>query len=261
MKRPLLSLAVVCLAATAAFSQQRPPLPELMDKVVARAQQEETQEKGGKEVVATEHSVQEELNEDGSVKERTEYIREPVLIEGKVFMRTVSRNGQPLSGKYAREEKSREEKFRGHLHDQRKRDEDEIKLDRDFFSRFDLNEEGEEGVNGRRAWIVRFKPKPGDKPERTRMERVLNHVQGRVWVDERDYEISKVDCSLMDPISVYGILGKVRHLDFKLDQMERNGLWTPLHLQIAFDARAVVISLRQRVTNDYSNFRLKSDLH
>src|SRR5438309_7706473 len=253
--------AVVCLIATAAFAQSRPSPQDIMDRVVARVHQDEQQAKEGKDLVATEHSVQEDLNEDGSVKERTEFVREPVLIEGKVFLRTVSRNGQPLTGKYARTEKQREDKFREHLHDMRKVNEDEIKLDREFFSRFDLTNEGDANVNGRAAWIVGFEPKPGEKSERTRMEHVLNHVQGRIWVDEREYEIAKVDCTLTEPVSVYGILGKVRKLDFKLEQIERGGFWSPLHLQIAFDARAVVVTLRQRITNDYSNFRMKSELH
>ncbi|MBV9670535.1 MAG: hypothetical protein JOZ43_06235 [Acidobacteriales bacterium] len=251
-------MLVVFSAAGACQSSHKPP-PELMDRILERLQADERNAKAGNELVATEHSVNEDLKEDGSVRERFETVREPVLIDGHIFQRTISRNGQPLTGKYLKQEQAREEKFRSDLHETRKQD--QIKLDREFLNRFSFQVEGEGSVQGRPAWIVRFTPRPGDKPERNRLERILNRLQGRAWVDQKEYEIMKVESTLIEPVSFFGFVGKVRRLEFSLDQTQHGGLWAPAHTDLRLEARALMTGLRQHVMTDYSNFRLKSEMH
>ncbi len=217
-------------------------------------QQDEKDELSGREIVATQHSSVDELRDNGSVKEHSELIREPVVIDGHIFMRTVSRNGQPLSGKYLEREKDREQKFRESL---RKGTEngDDFKIDRELFSRFLVSIEGEERVNGRAAWVLSFHPRPGEKQERSRTERIVNHLAGKVWVDEEDYEFSRVDIALTEPVNFYGIVGRIHSLHYKLEQQQYDHLWTPVSSDMNYSARAVVISLHQHVTNSYDNFR------
>lgn len=242
-----------------------PSLNDLLDHVAARAQQDDAAEQAGHELVADELLTVDYLKDDGSIKEHNVYVRQPVVIGGRVFMRTVSHNGQPLSGKYIAKEKERESKFRDALAKNKatatRRDQDEnLKIDRDLFSRFLLSMEGEETVNGRPAWIVQFHPKPGDKPERSRAERVVNHMAGKLWIDQKDYEIARADMALTEPVTFYGVIANIRALHLKLEQIEKDGLWLPSYTDLQLEGRAILTSLHQHSLSEFSNFRLQSDL-
>ena len=243
-----------------------PALNDLLDHVAARAQQDDAAEQAGHELVADEVLTVDYLKDDGSIKEHSVYIRQPVVIGGRVFMRTLSRNGQPLTGKYLAKEKDREAKFRDALAKNKatatRRDQDEnLKIDRDLFSRFLLSLEGEETVNGRPAWVLEFHPKPGDKPERSRAERVVNHMAGKLWIDQQDDEIVRVDMALTEPITFYGVVANIRSLHFELEQIEKYDLWLPRYTDLQLDGRALLTSLHQHVHSEFTNFRLQSDLH
>ena len=266
---------VFLLCALALLPVQLPAQPhrtspvsisEIIDHAITRGQQEEQDEKQGRELVATQHTVVEDLKDDGSLKERSEFVREPVVIGGRVFMRTVSRNGRPLSGKYLAKEKDREKKFRDTVarskDDAKRRDEEyDVKLDRELFNRFLVSLEGEEPVNERPAWVLNFHPKPGDKPERTRAERVINHVSGKIWIDQQSYEIVRADMSLTQPITFYGVVANIRGLHFQLEQKPVGEFWHPSFLDLKVEGRALLTSLHQHSHSDFSNFRMQSDLH
>ncbi len=263
-----LVLFAVTLASSfplSAQSRNAPALNDLLHNIVARAQQDDLAEQAGHELVADELLTVDELKDDGSIKEHSVYIRHPVVIGGRVFMRTLSRNGQPLTGKYLAKEKDRESKFRDALANNKatatRRDQDEnLKIDRDLFSRFLISIEGEEAVNGRPAWILQFHPKAGDKPERSRAERVVNHMAGKLWVDQQDYEIVRVNMALTEPITFYGVVANIRSLHFELEQIRKYGLWLPRYTDLQLEGRAILTSLHQHAHSEFSNFRLQSDL-
>ena len=251
-----------------AQAHKAPPLNinEIIDHAIARGEQEDKDEKNGRELVGTQHTTTEDFNDNGSVKEHSEFIREPVVIGGRVFMRTVSRNGQPLSGKYLSKEKDREKKFRDTVarnkDEAKRRDEDQdVKLDRELFNRFLVSLEGEESVNGRTAWLLSFHPKPGEKPERTRAERVVNHLAGKIWIDQHAYEIVRADLSLTQPVTFYGVVANIRALHFQLEQKAVGEFWHPSFLDMRVEGRALLTSLHQHSHSDFSNFRMQSDLH
>ncbi len=99
-------------------------------------------------------------------------------------------------------------------------------MDRELLNRFHVVAAGEEQLNGRAAYLLAFLPKPGDKPERTHAERIINHLGGKIWVDAEDYEVAKADVSLLEPVSFYGIVGKLRTLHLRLEQRYvSDGLW------------------------------------
>jgi hypothetical protein len=238
-----------------------PPIAEIEQKVIARFQEQAKQEKAGADVACTDHSIYEELADDGSVKERTEVLREPVSIDGHIYMKLVSRNGKAPEGKYAEREKEREAKFRERLRKPAKADDDDVKLDRDFLSRFNVAIVGSEAVQGRLAWVLNVLPKPGPKPERVKMERVLNRVAGKVWVDQQDYTISKIDLVLTEPVSFYAFVGKLRGLAIKSEQkMVGEGAWVPVHTDVTVDARAMVKSVHFHNVSECTAWKPRSEL-
>lgn len=261
-------ILITFLVGASALAQQKtqqkaahPTVDQIVDRVVARFADEEKQEKAGREVLCIEHGSYDELDDDGRVKEHADTVREPVLIGDKVYMRLVSRNGSPPTGKYLDREKEREAKFREQTKKPQKKEDDEVKFDRELLSRFNVAILGEEAVGGRPAWLINVLPKPGDKPERVKLERVLNRLSGKIWIDEQDYTIAKVDLALTEPVSFYAFVGKLRSLTLKSEQRPvRDGVWAPVHMDIAVDARAMWKSVHFHEVSDCTGYKTKSEL-
>jgi hypothetical protein len=256
-------LVLLCLSCVAGASTQSDPpdLNLLLDRIIARAQKDEQDMKNGREIVADEKTVEDDLNPDGSVKEHNEYMRVATLLGGKIFLKTVTRNGQPLSGKYLDKERDREKKFKEGIHKPRKPEDDDLKVDREFLSRYIVKYLGEDQVGGRPCWNLSFAPKSEDLPERTKIERILNHVKGTACVDKQDAEIAKIQLSLVEPVSFYAIVGKLYSLSGHAEQRPvGNGQWSPIDAEATYNARVILTNVHQHIHSEYLHFRPRSEL-
>ena len=57
--------------------------------------------------------------------------------------------------------------------------------------------------------MLTFLPKTGVKlPEKKRMDRLLNRLEGRAWIDSENYSLLKVDMHLTEPTTLMGGLGE-----------------------------------------------------
>src|SRR5579884_1163950 len=109
-----MAFSTVLLTSMSGFAQRpadAPDLAKLEDGIIARAQQEQADQRNGRAIFCTQHTHVENLNENGSVKEKHDVVAVPVLLGGRVFMKVVERDGAPLTGKHLKNEKEREEKF------------------------------------------------------------------------------------------------------------------------------------------------------
>jgi hypothetical protein len=56
------------------------------------------------------------------------------------------------------------------------------------------------------------------RPEDGFLDKLVNAMQGTMWVDQEEYELSKVDVHLSRKLSFFGLLGGIEKLDLQMVQ-------------------------------------------
>jgi hypothetical protein len=99
-----------------------------------------------------------------------------------------------------------------------------------------------EHVNGRDVIVVTFAPKPGVEPE-TREGKLARLFRGRIFVDEADAEVLRVEATAIDDIT-YG-LGVVARLNrgasvTLVRERVDAGTWLPTSIRLSGEGRAML---------------------
>lgn len=247
------------------------PLPkpdEVLKKAIARAKWEK-ESKADEQWTSTRRSIDQKLNKDGSVEETTERVYQPYLVQGKVFSRLISKNGKPLTAEEQKKEAEREKRFRESLNKPKKAearkdddDDDDIDLDEGLIARYNFAVIRVEPVGDRQAYLLTFLPRAGVKlPEKKRMDRILNHLEGRVWIDTQNYALLKVDMHLTEPTTLMAGLGNVRSLDFLIELIQvAPDVFAPKEMAISFEGRQLFKSLRVKQKSYFTDYRKISEL-
>jgi hypothetical protein len=126
-------------------------------------------------------------------------------------------------------------------------------LSADLLKRFQFAAAGKEVLNGRAALIIDFKPASGDLPVHSIKDRFINKAAGRVWIDEMDFALVKVDLHLTEPVNVIGgLVGAVRQCNYQFER-ERTpeGLWFTKQVNWHLEGRQVFANK----TIDYHEIR------
>ncbi len=125
----------------------------------------------------------------------------------------------------ARDLETREDhdRFRNHG-DYGKKD---FPITHDLLGRFEFFVAGRETLNGRSTLILDFKPAGRDRPTKTFLDRFINRMAGRLWVDESEAVITKADLKLTETVSfIAGLAGAVYQLDCGFERSRTDdGLW------------------------------------
>jgi len=240
---------------------------EVMQKVLERTKW--TEEKNPQaDYTCNQLSMREKLNGQGVVEERQEKLFEVFYIEGLPFRRLVKRNGEPLSAEEARREQQREQDFRRQVPERKQRKaqgplEDQVALNEDLINRYSYELAGQEAIRGRSTYVVTFRPRRDDLPVRRRVDRILNKLAGKVWVDTQDYEIVRLEIHLAGKATMWGgLLATVRKLEGEFEQTPTDdGVWFPLRLQGRLDARVLFSNYRLTQTERWSDFRRAGSQH
>ncbi|HEV2320103.1 MAG TPA: hypothetical protein VGV18_10155 [Verrucomicrobiae bacterium] len=113
----------------------------------------------------------------------------------------------------------------------------------DIIKRFKFTLAGRDTVNGRPAWIVDFAPVSDSLPVFNIKDRFINSVEGRAWIDEKDFTLEKVELHLKHKVSVLGgIAGSVSHFTFSFDRERTpDGYWFVRDLNWHVEAREATI--------------------
>lgn len=207
----------------------------------------------------TRRVISEELDDRGGTKKREERVYEAFPIGGSTYSRLVLLDGKPLSERDLKREQEREQKFRQSLLSRKaeSQDDDEIELNEELMSRFQVSLGGKDEVGGRQSYVLSFEPKSAKLPERRLSDRLVNRLRGRIWVDEASYEITKLDAELLEPVKMWGgILGTVRSfkLTFTQTQVE-DDIWLPDNFEIRIQGRVFIKSFNQHQTGVNSGFK------
>ena len=106
------------------------------------------------------------------------------------------------------------------------------------------------------SYVLNFHHKDIDMPVRNRLEKVLNNLDGRMWVDQQ-FRIIKLHGNLNDGVSFGLGLAKVTNLDFEFIQKPYKDVVIPVSLKMNFSVRAMLVYSDQReITSTFSNYHL-----
>jgi hypothetical protein len=125
----------------------------------------------------------------------------------------------------------------------------------EVLNRFDFSLSGREVIEGRYVLVLDFKPADRDLPVRGFLDKFVNRMAGKLWVDEGEGVIVKAELRLVETVSfVAGIAGAVYQLDceFRRSRTE-DGLWYTPEYHWRADWRELfsrkVVSVRETKTD------------
>jgi hypothetical protein len=195
-----------------------------------------------------------ELDDDGSVKKVKKKTYRTILLLDHRYYELIKVDGKGLIDKDKKDEAKRRSKFIKEIQKKGKpaeeeEDEDDFTLE-DLIEKYDFSQLPAEGEA---VYVISFKPKSGELKERNRTERILNHLEGRVWISA-DYNIMRAEARLMEPVKYgLGILANVQNVDVKYQQTRFDGIWVPESFALEYKARVVVKDQIKHVHSRYFN--------
>jgi hypothetical protein len=89
------------------------------------------------------------------------------------------------------------------------------------------------------------------------VDRLLNKLAGKVWVDSQDYEIVRLEIHLAGKATMWGgLLATLRKLEGEFEQTRTDdGVWFPFRLEGSLDARVLFSNYRLKENERWSDFR------
>lgn len=194
---------------------------------------------------------------------RTDRVR---LIDGSPYNELIAINDEALSKEQARDQArklARETERREHESPadhkrriasyERERTHDHQMLS-EMIKAFDFTPAGEGTLGTRRVWVVDAAPKPGYVPH-NHEGKVLQHMRGKLWIDQATYQWVKVEAEVDRPVSFYGFLARVKPgTRFELTQAPvAQTLWLPSRLVVT--VKATALGIRNESSYDEDDYR------
>jgi hypothetical protein len=231
---------------------------QILEEAMARASREDQRE------LVTQYRfkvfrVRDKLDGKGALKERDEEVLENVLIEGFPYQRLIEKNGQALNEKERKEEEKRRAEFREKMakrKDPTRNEEGSFSFNQDLVDRFDFSLEGVEELEGGSNYVLSYKPKENKLPVKRRIDRALNKAEGRIWVDQESYEISRVEFELKEKVKLWwGLIGSIHEVKGTVQRQEvDSGVWFPTGFDLYLKGRIFFSSLHSRQQVRWSEF-------
>jgi hypothetical protein len=248
-----LAALALLLCPIAARPGDDPPLPspdEVLNKVLASVKNPGLRHANA-QFRSVQRTVIEKMDEKGRLREREDRVYDVGPLAGGVYARLVERNGKTLTPADLLEEHDREQRFVERSATQKfgGGDSDRVPLDPELFNRYKAEVVGREGLAGRPAVVLHFWPRSNDLPIRRRQDYVLNKLTGKVWIDEQDWEIVKVDAHITERVRVLlGLVATLDKVDLAFEQIRLgDAIYLPLKLTVNIEGRKLFSTLRQRV--------------
>ncbi len=225
----------------------------------------------------TERQVENRLDKNGQTKSSEVKTYDVLEIYGEQVQRLIAKDDKPLDAKEAAKEDEKIQKIidkrKNESEDERRKREekeekareDDRKFTQEVADAYDFKLVGTEAVNGREAWVIDGEPRPGFQPH-MKESKFLSKFRGRVWIDQGDLQLAKMNVECLDTIS-WGLFLARFHKGsrFTLEQTRVNDeVWLPQQLAVKVDARlALLKSLDVDIEQnfrDYKKFRASSKI-
>lgn len=256
MRKSLLAAALLLplLLGAQTMPAHPPDLNELMQRVMQRAKYEK-EAKLFQQFRWRQQRTVDKYDADGKLEEHTALVFYIIPTGDKAQVQMLEKNGRPLTGDEQQKETDKELKYRESMQKMRNAS-NQVDLNQELLSRYSFTYRGEQAVNGRMAHVLDFVPKPGDLPERNRMDRVFNHLRGRVWVDQGTYALARVDMSLTEPVTFFVFLGAVKSLHFTAEmEMVDGRALVPKDVHVTYEARQLFSTMTVNQHSVYSDYQ------
>jgi hypothetical protein len=195
-----------------------------------------------------------ELDDDGSVKKVKKQTYRTISLLDHRYYELIKVDGKVLNDKDKKDEAKRRGKFIKEIQENGKaaeeeEDEDDFTLE-DLIEKYDFSQLPAEGEA---VYVISFKPKAGDLKERNRTERILNHLEGKVWI-AADYNVMRAEARLMEPVKYgFGLLANVQEVEVSYLQNKFDGIWVPESFALEYKARVLVKDQIKQVYSRYFN--------
>ena len=232
------------------FSQHQPSIKEILEKAIEKAKKsDDAAERFG----FYQDVISKELSDEGNVQDKKEKTYRTIWLEDKPYQELILVNGQPLKSDDKKDEAKRQKEFVESLHKKEKK-EDDSDLD---FTWDELSRKYDFALlpaDNLAPFVLSFQPKSGKLQERNRQERVLNHINGKVWIDH-DYNLLRVEAHLIEPVG-YGlsILAKIEKLDLDYTQRQFEDVFLPASFHVTFRGRILVKSGSREISSTFHSF-------
>lgn len=253
----LLSVAVVSGHASTSDAATLPPATNVLDRVLKRVSQL-SRESDKPKYTYEKRSLVEELNAEGETVDSTEKIYHVELIGGWPYTRLVQVKGEKLTQEQINKENQKEQQFRKNVSGREtpRPAQRQPWLTSDLLNKFEFNVVGSEMRNQRKTLVLEFHPKAGN-PEKTMQDKIINRFAGRIWVDDEEADIAKMEASLTDELSLgwLGVIGSLKKCEMNLDRQRlEDGTWVNRDQTILLLGRKVFSPMRFKATEESRGF-------
>jgi hypothetical protein len=209
------------------------------------------------------------MDASGQVKSKEVKTYDVTLLQGSPYIRLVARDDHPLPPAEEKKEQDKVDKSiaermketpaqrERRISDYDKRRARQQEAMREIGDAFDFQITGHDRVEGHDVWILQATPRPGYQP-RSSEAKILPHVRGKLWIDQKSYHWAKLEAEVITPVS-WGLFlvrldsGARIHFD---ETRVNDEVWLPQHVWIAASARLGLFK-KLRVEEDtiYKNYR------
>jgi hypothetical protein len=97
--------------------------------------------------------------------------------------------------------------------------ENTMEVNKELVGKYEYLTLGEEVIGGRPVYVLSFKPKSKSLLVRSKIDYVMNRISGKVWIDQEDYAIARVESRLTESTQIWwGLLASLRGFSGVLEQ-------------------------------------------
>lgn len=201
----------------------------------------------GKQYGCYENVTVTKFRSEGSVADQHQRNYRSIWLQGRLYHELFQIDGRPLTHGEQTEESKRQTQFvkptRGAATIGGIREELRSVEWAEVIQKYDLTLlPAESGAR----YVLAFRPKQIKLQERSRIERILNHLEGTVWLDE-GLNILKARARLVEPVPFgFGILASVKDAQIEYTQQEHDHIWMPASVLATWNARVALISQQRQ---------------
>ena len=125
-----------------------------------------------------------------------------------------------------------------------------------FREKFIPNLVGEERHRGRLVYVLDLLPNPKHQVENRIVDRILNQLNFKVWIDQSEYEVARLEAQLVDGVRFFGgIAGSLREMSIAVSQTRlAENHWVDSSVDAFFNARILLRSMHFGVASRSSQF-------
>lgn len=215
--------------------------------------------------VYTNTSRMETLDSSGVVKRAKEKIYEVTVVQGMTQNRVVAVDGRWLSADEIHAQSEKEKRWRdtyaGGKGGSPLERMDQLVNER-LVQRFEYTVVGRERLRDRVCWVLDFHPRSADLPEERLMDRVINLLHGRLWIDMAEDEIVRADVHTEGTLRLWGgFLGSLETFQLHLDR-EKSAfdVWYNRHAEVTVRARKLFSLVHVRLREFGGGFRAMDEV-